>query len=391
MESVVRWTVAAFTSNPEADDGEILRLLVGAGISDAAADRAVAFVPLAFSRVLMAKSGGHFSDDYMQADASGRVSARARLRDDPVFEAALQAAQRANRAQMRAIALRSAEIHVRSKALRAGAKAEDLVYSPPVIVLRSDAGADRRPWWKVWARSSPAGSVRALDVHTGIFLPETLDALLFEHGLTVRREGSLCVLESGETFEPLVFPRELTRGRATLQLDVRARAPALGERVVIESFAGFGTTIDDAIRDAFDKFVLGSFHVILAGLVRETLGGQQIEWETWKGSAGAWRVCVGPLVVLYQPMDGLHLSDWMDTLQELVRSAELSRESHWIRTFFAASGGETVGCEVLLDNETWPEAERRLADRAWPPSEASYGVRLFLWLAPDGGHSDDGL
>ena len=39
-----------------------------------------------------------------------------------------------------------------------------------------------------------------------------------------------------------------------------------------------------------------------------------------------------------------------------------------------------VDCEVLLDNETWEEAQEQLAELDWPQPEGFYSVRNFLIL-----------
>ena len=67
----------------------------------------------------------------------------------------------------------------------------------------------------------------------------------------------------------------------------------------------------------------------------------------------------------------------------LVLASSLRREVHWIRTFYAANEGQRLGSEVLLDNETWEDAERRFAERSWPAIDGIFGVRLFMMLVPN--------
>jgi hypothetical protein len=379
-EDLFAWTVAAFVSNPEAPDDGIAQLLTAAGIPAGPAERAVAFLPLAFGRVLLADLGPRFADEYVEVDATRRVRARLKLSDDPLFAASLRSAKGADRAQMQAIALRSAEVNALNQALHAGSKAEDLVFTPPLITLRATAQDTGTPWWRAWLRPDSAPSANT--VLPGASLRSAIEELLSGHGLKVSRRFGASALEDGQTFEVRSFPRALHGESALLQLDVRVRAPLLGERAIVESFAGSGKTIDTAVHSAVDKFARGSLHVLLATLVRESLGGDQVEWETWSAPGGAWRVCMGPLLRLAPPMDGPHLSDWLDTLKGLIAETKLSREPHWVRTYYAARAGETVGNEVLLDNEPWPDAQRRLGAREWPVSEGFFGVRLFMMLVP---------
>lgn len=365
VHEAARWGVAAFVSNPNADDTTLRGLLVEAGVPFRLAMRVLVFLPLAFARVLLATNGPRFSDECAYLDASGEVVARGELSKEPVFAAALELARHASRDEMQTIALRSGEINALNQALHAGSQMENLVFAPPSLYLDVPAGEET---------SEPHR------LHAG----GALLRLLHSHGLRGRRDGNALVLPGGQRFEACVYPRELTRERTRLQLDLHVHAPALGDRLIVESFAGVGATVEAALTSAFDRLARGSLHVIFAALVDESLGGDQIEWETWGEGDAAWRVCLGPVLALYSPSQGKGIADWLASLRTLFTRGDLAREAHWVRAFHASRGGQTLGSEVLLDNRPWGDGERLWRDRSWPAvaPDALVGARHFCIVLP---------
>jgi hypothetical protein len=265
---------------------------------------------------------------------------------------------------MQSIALRSAEINALNQALHAGSKMEDLVFAPSSLYIDPPGEESSEP--------------HRLDARGA------LERLLRSHGVKVRRDGGTVVLEGEQRFEACVYPRELTRQRVRLQLDLRVRAPALGERMIVESFAGIGANVEAALTSAFDRLARGSLHVIMSALVAESLGADQVEWETWGEGERAWRVCLGPLLSLYSPSQGKGIGDWLDALRALVSGEGVAREAHWVRAFYAARGGQVMGSEVLLDNAPWEDAERMWRERWMRQSapDALLGARHFCMVLP---------
>ena len=72
-------------------------------------------------------------------------------------------------------------------------------------------------------------------------------------------------------------------------------SPILGSEIIEECFAGIGMTREESVRDAFGKFLLGSFHVLIAAF-----GGyesEQVKLEFWHNSQQTYRIYDGPLLV----------------------------------------------------------------------------------------------
>ena len=328
---VVLWARSAFRSNPGATDDELVHLLAEAGLPQAG--KAVVMLVLAYGRLVVDKLVEvplTFVDEGVE-----RVFA-----DDPMYAAAHHLAlTETNRDDVRRIGMHSSEVGVVNEALTAGHKAEDMVLSPPVLFLSDDR------------RTSPLPDPQ-----------EILDALVRSHG-----SGLRLVCE--------VWPGEVVAGRVQAQLDIVA---TIGGRRAVESFAGVGSTIRNALGDAFTKFTQGSLHVLIATLDRPELGGDGVTWETW----GDYHVCLGPLLRMWSSDGPSEISSYLDGLRAVVTKAQLAPEIHWLRTFVASDGRKVFGHEVLLDNESWRPGVRLSAKTRWPRASAQYALRQFTMLQP---------
>ena len=158
MRDALQRAVAVFRNNPQADDSELVDALCAAGIERSVADAVVVFLPIAFTRVVMQKSGVTFSDAYIRARSDGTFSRELSLHEHPVFVAATQLAVAGiSPDDLTAVAIRSAEMGAINNALHAGSQLADLVMSP-VVVMWDDGfpafhrRARRRAWWQFWKR-----------------------------------------------------------------------------------------------------------------------------------------------------------------------------------------------------------------------------------------------
>jgi hypothetical protein len=78
---------------PDADEDELVQALIAHGFSEDEAERALAFVPMAFGRVLLAPSIPVFPDTYEIRDPDSDRRARGQLSSEPVYLAAYEYAQ----------------------------------------------------------------------------------------------------------------------------------------------------------------------------------------------------------------------------------------------------------------------------------------------------------
>src|SRR5262245_5197661 len=93
---------------------------------------------------------------------------------------------------------------------------------------------------------------------------ELLTEALEAHGIACRAEARVVRLANCDlVFEPRVFDGPPNENSKIIQLDIVAHSSRLAPRYVIESMAGLGSDQAAAEGNAFEKFLLGPFHVLL--------------------------------------------------------------------------------------------------------------------------------
>jgi hypothetical protein len=158
----------------------------------------------------------------------------------------------------------------------------------------------------------------------------------------------------------------------------------LGNRVLTESFAGFGETIDQSILDGFAKYCRCSSHPILSVFINRNLEPDQVTWEQWGKHDRSWDVCLGPLFLISNPPADSHkiiTAGNLDTLMASIRDRYLSQathELHWLRIYYGSVKGQCGGKEVLLDNEPWKPGEEIVDRLIWPRLPDYYSIRIFI-------------
>jgi len=202
------------------------------------------------------------------------------------------------------------------------------------------------------------------DVLLGLLAAHGVDATM-EDGWIAPAGRSLRM--SGEIVQEKPGPNAVT-----VQLDVRVRLWAGGE--LVDSCGGVGPTRDEAVADAVNGFVAGSFHVLLAAFLgKET---EQVTREEWVVSGRSRAVTVGG-VFIRGPMPEPR-ADWVTVLREKIQALGLPGGTHWIRLFYAQLDRRPMAHEALLDNAGWPELQAQMAQVDWPPAEGYYSARLFM-------------
>ena len=217
------------------------------------------------------------------------------------------------------------------------------------------------------------------DSHTAelaSFLHETLRA----HDVEATREGDVLRLAgtdlrlSGAIVSERTFPTH-----ATVQLDVRFEVGP--GRTIVESCAGVGADVAEAVADARRTFLANAMHVLLAAFAHA--GGGQVVEERWESGRHPFRVVLGNVTTRGPAPAGGFPAGWLGEVEAAVRAAALPPRTHWLRVYCARNAGSDHVTEVLLDGEEWPELAARLAAFAWPPADGFYSVRVFIVL--DGG------
>jgi hypothetical protein len=209
---------------------------------------------------------------------------------------------------------------------------------------------------------------------------EAIGSLFGAHGvLTSLRDGWLVpLLPSGPAIQTRLTTEAVTEKGATVRLDVLF---AVSEAFTpVESFAGFGATLDDAADNALDGFIASSLHVLLAALYGH-LEPSQVTIEQWLMSGEEYDAIIGHYVTrtFAGPVPPLG-DDVLPSLKGLVCALPGTEQLYWLRMFYANFVGGEQLCEVLLNNQTWEEAQSAVAALPWETRDSSYSVRLFLVL-----------
>jgi hypothetical protein len=344
FEAAVEVGIAAFLVFREAQDDEVQAALEKTGVEPWLAQRLVVYLPVAFGRRLL--TGATLSD---LVDDGGTLRP---LADDPVYVAAQERVERAVREEVSVISVRSSEVSAANQALRAGSKVEDMVFSPLALV---------RPL-------APAGSG-----HGGVPSPRDAFAdLLAGHGFPV---------EAPLSINARMFPRIQERS-VGVQVDFAIAHPSLAVPILLESFAGWGSTWRVAVGQALEKFECSSLHPLIAGLLDRGACHDQVQWERLEHPGGPFGVVFSGQLVLYAREPVPNLGPLVDSMKKALRKVTLSRAVHALRIYVCWNKDELVSREALLDNEPWAEGEEIVTGYAWPRPEGMWGSRLFLVLVP---------
>ena len=205
-----------------------------------------------------------------------------------------------------------------------------------------------------------------------------LQEVLEAHGMhSIPTDQGISIRESDLVLSVGVIRVQNQPSATTVQLDVRAMSQRLGGKLLIESFAVWGSNESDATEQAFRKFVRASMHVLLAALVDPKHGADQVEWESWSCGDKTWQVCLGPVTLQGAPPDNFVCGELLDRLKgELL--PHLSAGPHWIRFFFSKSGQDVKVSELLIDNLESPQGRGIIEALDWPNGTCS--AREFLMM-----------
>jgi hypothetical protein len=211
-------------------------------------------------------------------------------------------------------------------------------------------------------------------------------ALAFKsHDIECISHGDYFEVDNGKMWiRPDVYIKHEESETSSVVLELVITSQLLGNRQIQEAFAGIGTTVDLAANQAFGKFLLGSFHVLIEALTSHQCDTGQAEIEEWNGTNENWRVFSGPLISQHSSGSLLD-QDYRVFFPQLqvIFEAEVQPGPHWIRVFIGVFDGKISGGEVLLDNEKWESGERLLFEFPWNCSQEYQSLRHFLVAIPN--------
>jgi hypothetical protein len=207
--------------------------------------------------------------------------------------------------------------------------------------------------------------------------------LAFEgHGLQAKQVENTLAVQDGLRLSPSVQVLKADDEDCRVQVCVRVTSTRLGNLVLDDCFAGLGKSLEEAEKNAFSKFLVGSFHVVAEALTTHRCNSGQVEWTHWSGPSASWRVCDGPLLTVCS-------GGSMDTASYPVTALrdsfvrEASSSAHWLTLFVAFLDGKLVGCEAKIDGANWDSGYRILAGAPWTVTQGYQSVRHLLLALPD--------
>lgn len=204
------------------------------------------------------------------------------------------------------------------------------------------------------------------------------------HGLpSVRNEHEVRLDQHHLRFQAAVFDKDRPGPGHQLVLEIYIFSPLMPVQPIAEAFVGLGDTRGEAIVNAFEKFLRGTFHVVIEALADHVCDQMQAEVEFWRRPDASWKVYAGP-VITYSAGQSTLRSEFPKFSQGLEHlfSTTVSPGSHFVRVFIASHAGAVIGREVLLDNETWTQGEELLAAQDWQCGEEYQSLREVVLALP---------
>ncbi|WP_155256307.1 DUF6348 family protein [Mesorhizobium loti] len=208
---------------------------------------------------------------------------------------------------------------------------------------------------------------------------------LIAHGIkAVRGQYDVRLELEDLRFEAEIFNRGQQDSTHRLVVEIYIFSPLLETQPAIESFVGMGSTREEATFQAFGKFLIGVFHVLIEGLAHHVCENMQAEIEFWRRNDAGWKVFGGPVITQAAAESTLNQAypAFYARLERLF-AANVRPGSHFVRIFLASHDGAMVGHEVVLDNETWPEGQELLVGQDWHHGDGYQAVRQVILALPE--------
>jgi hypothetical protein len=191
-------------------------------------------------------------------------------------------------------------------------------------------------------------------------------------------DGWICA-ESGALAAQARMPVvHLAKNTVTIQIEIEV-VTAHRERI-IESYAGVGKTMSQAIGDALDAFCNGSFHAILSGVTSQPCTHCTV--EPWVIDGRTRWIFLGPTVTRGTvPTVYPFPRQWFTIMERHIKASRLVSGMHWVRIYHAENEGSAGSTsEVLVDNEVAPALQSHLESLPWPATDKFYSIRVFFMV-----------
>jgi hypothetical protein len=144
MNESIAKAVSILRMSTDFDDDAVLNRIVSSGMERRLAARLVDFLPMAYARLLLERSGAVLPDFYFRLSPTGNLVQHS-LDSEPVWKASIEFAKAEiamgtiSSQDLLAIAARSAEFDAANNALNAGHALKDGVFSPCTLNWPEDS------------------------------------------------------------------------------------------------------------------------------------------------------------------------------------------------------------------------------------------------------------
>lgn len=201
-----------------------------------------------------------------------------------------------------------------------------------------------------------------------------LKGMYVAHGAQAELKEDWAIIDGGRLQARAAYfiQGEYPQGVA-LQADFITLLPS-GHHIV-ESFAGMGRDLNHALQDACSSFQDSTFHALSSAFLGSP--SDQVEVVDLEIDAIPRVVTFGGVRIRGE----LPADFWppvFSALEAQLKISELPCGLHWVRYFYSNLPPDPPTIEVLLDNATWTEQEKKITQLPWPVSTDFYSVRLFF-------------
>jgi len=176
-----------------------------------------------------------------------------------------------------------------------------------------------------------------------------------------------------------VFELDHSKGALVIQLDVQVLLP---KTMIIESFIGMATTLEEALNDALEQFKVNTLPVFLEAFWADTKPSEQaVGTEEWEINGERWQVVIGNYGYRGElPIEAVVNDEIFETIKKEVQSLPLTEDIYAIRTSFLNINANEQVVEVIINNEKVLEFEETMRQLSWKKFDGFYSVRNFLLL-----------